>query len=77
MESSPSNAISKPKKLSLKFKLLVYLGWNISTLLLSAINVLQGASPGMTLLIFLGNVVVMNFCFWYLFRARDRSVGNA
>lgn len=64
---------SKPKKLSIKFKLLVYIGWNLSTLFLTLCFLLQGDPPERTLFIFLGNVVTMNFVFWYLFRASDRA----
>jgi hypothetical protein len=77
MESSRRVEGGKPKKLSLKFKLFCYLGYDIANLLLSAINILQGAPPERTLFILVGNVVVMNFAFWCLFRARDRSARSA
>jgi|CZKF01.1.fsa_nt_gi hypothetical protein len=77
MESSHGIEGGKPKKLSLKFKLYCYLCYDIGNLLLSAINILQGAPPERTLFILVGNVVVMNFVFWYLFRASDRSAHNA
>ena len=75
MESSYQIADPKPKKLSLKLKMFVYIGWNVGTLLLAAINFIQSYPAGTTttLLAYLGNVVTMNSIFWYAFRARDRS----
>jgi hypothetical protein len=79
MAYSTSIGRAKPKKLSLKFKLFVYVGWNVATFLLAAIEFIQGY-PTMTtivILTYLGNVVLMNFIFWYLLRARDRSAGTS
>jgi hypothetical protein len=65
----------KPKRLSLKFKLFCYLGYDLGTLILAVASLLQGAPPERILFIYLENVVVMNFVFWYLFQTRDRSAG--
>ena len=73
MESSYRIVEPKPKKLSLKLKLFVYIGWNVSTLLIAAINFIQNdPARTTTLLAYLGNVVIMNSIFWYAFRSRDR-----
>ena len=64
----------KPKKLSLKFKLLIYIGYDLQALFLSVIFLLQGASKERALFTFLGNVIIMNFVFWCGFKLRDRGV---
>ena len=64
----------KPKRLSLKFKLLIYIGYDVQALFFSVIFLLQGASRLRTLLTFLGNVIVMNFVFWCGFKLRDRGI---
>jgi hypothetical protein len=68
---------SKPKKLSLKFKLFCYLCYDLGNLFLSAISILQSAAPERTILILIGNLAFMNLVFWYLFRARDLSASNS
>ena len=67
-------AIGKPQKISLKFKLLIYIGYDLQALFFSVIFLLQGASKLRVLLTFLGNVLIMNFVFWCAFKLRDRSV---
>ena len=64
----------KPKRLSLKFKLLIYIGYDLQALLFAVIFLLQGASKLRTLLTFLGNIIVMNFVFWCGFKLRDRGI---
>jgi hypothetical protein len=59
--------------------LFVYVGWNVATFLLAAIIFIQDYPAKATIiaLTYLGNVMVMNFCFWYLFRSRDRSARDS
>jgi hypothetical protein len=64
----------KPKKLSLKFKLLIYIGYDLQALFLSVIYLLQGGSKERTLLTLLGNVIIMNLVFWCGFKLRDRGI---
>jgi hypothetical protein len=73
------NGEAKPKKLSLKFKLFVYIGWNVATFLLAVINIIQSypADATVAVLTYLGNVAIMNFIFWYAFRARDRRAQDS
>jgi hypothetical protein len=68
---------SRPKRLSLGFKLFCYLGYDLGTLILSVAFLLQGAPPERTLFIYLGNVIVMNFVFWMGFKSRDRGVPSS
>lgn len=64
------------KKLSVKFKILCYVASNLGSTLLAAIEFLQGASFGKTLIILVGSMVCMNLIFWYLFRVRDDAISR-
>jgi len=67
---------AKPRKPSFKYKLFVYIGWNVGTFLWAAIEFIEGFPARSTriALVYLGNVAIMNFAFWHIFRTRDRSV---
>jgi hypothetical protein len=63
-----------PKKITRKLRIFCYLGLNIGSLVLLAITALENASF-LKLLIGLTSLVFMNFCFWYMFRMKERG-GN-
>jgi hypothetical protein len=61
-----------PRKISRKLKILCYLGLNIGGLVLLAAIALENA-PVREVVIGLASLGLMNFCFWYSFRMKERE----
>jgi hypothetical protein len=61
------------KKVSWKLKLFCYLGLNLGSLVLLAIDLLENASVRDCVASIAG-LVFMNFLFWFMFRTKDKEL---